>query len=82
MVKQSIRLCANLLNQYIQELTDADDNNTRNNLYHSTTQASNEHEASFHVDPANPVIKNLGKYQGLFHNAITSFLPHPVSPIL
>lgn len=29
-------------------------------------QASSKHDASFHFDPANPVITNLGEYQPLF----------------
>lgn len=44
-------------------------------------QATNEHEASFHLDPANSVIKNLGKYQRLFHNTATFIFPSSFSKL-
>jgi hypothetical protein len=38
-------------------------------------QPANKNEASFHLHPANPAVKNLGRYLRLFHNTATLFFP-------
>lgn len=72
MIKYSICLCMNLLNQYMHAFNFKMMILTREIIcIIGVPQATNEHDASFHLDPGNPVFKNLGKYQCLFHNTAT-----------
>lgn len=83
MTKHSIRSCMNALSQYMHAFHFKMLMTLKREIICiiALPQATNEHEASFHLNPENLVIKNLRKYQRLFHNTATFILlPLPPPP--